>query len=61
MTDFPDYVLAKNQLPSRENIALFEAALHNSISGIHIHSTISILLKTKLMEVVEEVVVVVES
>lgn len=32
--DYPDYVLAKNQADSEENVRLFKAALAGSITGV---------------------------
>lgn len=32
--DYPDYVLARNQVASEENLRLFKAALAGSITGV---------------------------
>lgn len=34
--DFPDHVLARNQIDTRENQALFKAALAGSLEGLKI-------------------------
>lgn len=33
--EFPEYMLDKNQQADSENVALFEAALRNDLSGLH--------------------------